>query len=426
MPDSRAPRTAIFTICARNYLAYALTLRESLRGAAPEHAFFIFLADGQLEAGQAGPAPEGLAAETIPLDALGLPDPEGMTFRYSVLELATSIKPFCFRHLFDTLGFDRAVYFDPDIEVFAWPDEVTAAFDAGAACALTPHICSPYTDAARPGILDILQSGTFNLGFAAFANVPEARAFLDWWAERLATDCFVDLPRGLFVDQRYVDLAPSFMPSLKVLHSKGLNVAYWNLHERPLVHEGRHWTAGGEPLRFFHFSGVIPGNPGVFSKYQDRFSVDESGPVSQLLEAYLERLASNGHDHWSKIPYAFSLYRTGAPIPAPARRRPFPAGSDPFARHDHGYWDAPSERFDAGDGTVITRMMHAIHAARPDLQASFPLTTRAGRAGFADWFRAYAASEYGLPPAPKAARLFARAKLSAGRLLGQWRGRNRA
>ena len=402
---------AAFTICARNYLAYALTLRSSLKAVAPHVPFFIFLADEGLPDTGEHAVTDEIRDCTITLEALALPDARDMAFRYTVLELATAIKPFCFNHVFDRLGFDRAVYFDPDIRMFAWPGEVDAALDEGAACALTPHICTPYTDSARPGISDLLQSGTFNLGFAAFANVPEARRFLDWWGERLVTGCLVDLAQGLFVDQRYVDLAPSFMASLRILRSKGLNVAYWNLHERPITCTQGQWRAAGEPLSFFHFSGVVPGKPAVFSKHQDRFDISSAGEAGTLVSLYLDELSAHGHETWSKVPYGFARYRDGSSIPPPARRRPFRPGSDPFAAYDHAYWDAPSDRIDPCGARRFTRMMEAIHSSRPDLQAAFPLATRRGRAAFLDWFDAHGARELNLPAARSS--LWARLRLAA-------------
>ena len=42
---------------------------------------------------------------------------------------------------------------------------------------------------------------------------------------------------------------------LAIVNDPGVNVAYWNLDERPLALRGERWFAGGVPLRLFHFSG---------------------------------------------------------------------------------------------------------------------------------------------------------------------------
>ena len=77
---------------------------------------------------------------------------------------------------------------------------------------VNPHLTAPMPrDGLRPSETDILISGSFNLGFAGFAGGDEVDELLDWWAERLATDCLVAPERGYFVDQRWMDLAPGLV-----------------------------------------------------------------------------------------------------------------------------------------------------------------------------------------------------------------------
>ena len=381
----------IFTICARNYLAYAMTLRDSVRLYQPDADFLIFLADGPVDA-------PGVEDTIVPLEQLGIPGLRDMCFRYTLMELSTAIKPFCFEYVFDHLDVSAAVYLDPDIEMFARLDAVSAAFDEGASCVLTPHILEPLTDDRRPNDLDILNSGTFNLGFAAFANVPEARKFLKWWGRKLQTECYADLSRGLFVDQKFMDFAPSFLPGLTVLRHPGYNVAYWNLSHRPLFRIGNALSVHGHPLVFFHFSGVVPADPDVFSKHQNRFDRTSAGAAGTLAAEYAGKLLANQHARWSATPYAFGTYDDGTPIPAPVRRKPIPegGGATAFERFDAVYWSAPSLDLDQSPHAPITRLMQAIHAARPDLQSAFPLTSAAGRALFHAWFIAHGRTEYAL------------------------------
>ena len=46
------------------------------------------------------------------------------------------------------------------------------------------------------------------------------------------------MPEGLFVDQRWVDLVPALFDDYVVMKRAGLNVAYWNLHERSIELDG--------------------------------------------------------------------------------------------------------------------------------------------------------------------------------------------
>lgn len=387
-------RIAYFTICSRNYLAYALVLRESLLAAEPEAAFFVYLADAPI-------APKmGVLAEVIPVADLALPDLMDMAFRYTVMEFNTAIKADCFLDLLTRRGFDAAIYLDPDIQVFAPLDAVHAALGEGASAVLTPHILGPLPDSAYPGEVDILKSGAFNLGFAAFQGSEESLGFLRWWARKLHSECYSAPEKGLFVDQRFVDFAPGFIRDLHVLRHQGYNVAYWNLARRKLVQgeEGR-VHANGDPLVFFHFSGVQPGNPDVFSKHSAAGSGSEAGEVAfSLSHAYQAALAAQDHAVWSKVPYEWGRFRDGSAILPPMRRMPPETGmpEDWFAAPDLAWWNAPDPRVDQKKGRTITRLMMGLWDMRPDLQAAFPLGTEAGRGGLYRWFQRHGVREYGI------------------------------
>ena len=58
-----------------------------------------------------------------------------------------------------------------------------------------------------------------------------------WWSDHCRRDCVVDPGEGLFVDQRWIDLAVTYFDH-HVVRDRGCNVAYWNLDERPLVDDG--------------------------------------------------------------------------------------------------------------------------------------------------------------------------------------------
>ena len=73
---------------------------------------------------------------------------------------------------------------------------------------LTPHLTAPLDDDRHPSDLSILQSGTYNLGFLALRALRRQPRCCDWWQRKLARDCVVDIPRGLFTDQKWMDLVP--------------------------------------------------------------------------------------------------------------------------------------------------------------------------------------------------------------------------
>jgi len=393
-------KIAYFTICSRNYLAYALTLRASLLGADPTAQFFIYLADDSADCDL------GSDVAMVPVADIAIPAMWDMALRYTVMEFNTAIKPFCILDLWDKRGFDAAIYLDPDLYVLRPLRAVCDALERGADCVLTPHLLEPLADDFHPDDIQILRTGVYNLGFGAFSMRPGARRFVEWWAKECETKCVVDLEKGLFVDQRLADYAPAFCDDAVILRDPGYNVAYWNIKSRPVAKTAEGWTAGGAPLVFFHFSGVVPGDMRVFSKHQNRYEVTDIGPAKELLFAYLVELDRRDHDRWRKISYAFDTFRDGSRI-SPEMRKVFAKSDhtrlttrDRALRPRYELFNAlaPIAHNGAKDFPV-TRLMFEIYAGRKDLHDIFPLATREGRRGFAFWFVSSAPKEHGVPEA---------------------------
>ncbi|NBS47510.1 MAG: glycosyltransferase, partial [Betaproteobacteria bacterium] len=245
------PSRAIFTIVSNNYLHLARTLMQSVAQHHPEAKRYCVVVDADL-----GPA-HALQAqgefEVLALSQLGLPDGDDFLFQYTVLELNTAVKPWALAHLL-AAGHAQAFYIDPDIHLYGAMREVVDLLDGGHDVVLTPHLLSPMTDALHPSELDIRRAGTYNLGFCAMRDTPNVRNYLHWWQGKLRRDCTVEVDRGIFVDQSWMDLVPGMFERVAVLRHAGYNVAYWNLAQRRVTQDaegGR--RVNGVPLVFFHF-----------------------------------------------------------------------------------------------------------------------------------------------------------------------------
>src|SRR5215207_6727547 len=97
-------------------MAQARVLAKSFLRHHPDGRFTVLVIDAEDSASLPPETGIELAAPTevgIERDEL-----ERMALIYDVMELATAVKPFFLRHLVETTG-EPAVYFDPDIEVFA-------------------------------------------------------------------------------------------------------------------------------------------------------------------------------------------------------------------------------------------------------------------------------------------------------------------
>ena len=397
-------RTEFFTICARNYLAFAVTLGQSLLRHHPRDRFTAWL----LDRGETPPLPPEIQVRWIQDDAVAEDEFTDLTFRYNILELATAIKPACIIRHFQE-GAARVVYLDPDIYVFRPLREVTAAFDAGARGALIPHILRPLPqDGAHPDDLDILRSGTFNLGFLALGSGPETDALLDWWWGWLRTHAFSDPRSGVFTDQKWMNFAPLFCPGLELLRHPGYNVAYWNLPQRALSRSGEEWRVDGEPLVFFHFSGFDPGKPQTLSKHQTRIVVKPWSDLAKLLNFYAEEVLARDHDRLRRIGLPRVHFDNGAAFDFICQRL-YQEAREQGRRFAHPLATGPGTFFAwvnevlpengaNGQQLSITRYLKTLHEQRIDVQNAYPDLFGRDRLGFMTWVRRSAVQEMGVDP----------------------------
>jgi glycosyltransferase involved in cell wall biosynthesis len=348
-PSAQSQLT-VCTIIAKNYLGQARVLAESLAKHNPEARFFVMLTDridGYFD-------PDAEPFTVIPIDALPIPDLNRFCFQYTILELNTAVKPYFLEHLFTHHGARKLVYLDPDIMVFNSLQPLAELLDRYA-IVLTPHLTDAVRDGRKPSEIEILRAGTFNLGFLALANRPTVSRLLDWWKERLYTDCRVDLDKGIFVDQKWMDLAPGYFDDVFILRDPGYNVAYWNLHGRTISLHDDGVQVNGVPCRFFHFSGYSPGVPQRVSKHQNRYAMHDLGDAQRLFNLYSERLDAHHHKEVSHWPYAFGAFDNGEPIPDAARTAYLQLGdrAAPFGNP-----------FEAGSKTSFCGWFHASVFAR--------------------------------------------------------------
>lgn len=383
-------RQAIFTIVSNNYLHFARTLLHSVREFHSDAEIFCVIVDSDMTYSAE------LADEftTITLDQLALPLGDIFLFQYNVLELNTAVKPWAFEYLMQS--FDQVIYIDPDIRLYKRMNEVNALLDEGTDIVLTPHLLAPIDDDKKPTELDIRRAGTYNFGFCALASTANSLRFLKWWQGKLERECIIDMDRGIFVDQSWIDLVPGMFDRVTILRHPGYNVAYWNLAQRK-VEAGRfrRWTVNGEPLVFFHYSGLNPLNPEPFSKHQNRFTLGNMGKTRRLVDDYGRLLLKNGAATYSKVPYGFGKFDNGETIPiffAELYRNELALqkmlGEQPFSRGESLCKPARTN----GDQSVTWAML-AVWRLRPDLQSAFPLDTAESIWAYRMWF-AYEGGNY--------------------------------
>lgn len=346
-----------FTSITSNYIPKARVLAASLKAQHPEWKFHVVLSDEP---------PRGdwldslhfdsvIRAEELPIERF-----RAWAFGHTIVELCTAVKGPALQAIRRRCGAEAVMYFDPDICVTGRLDDLMARLEVGASVLLTPHLTDAET--TPRGIEDneiaALKHGVYNLGFLAVKMDGNGQRFSDWWAERLLGWCEDYIPGGLFTDQRWADLAPALFDGVHVVRSPRYNVATWNLSNRRVEGEPpAGLRVNGEPMGFYHFSGLDKGALATMLDIYGR----QSPTVQRFLAWYLKRCDEEGQAQIGDTPWAWGTY---------------------------------------ADGTPITRDERLLYRLRADLQEAFPNPYAiAGDGGYRAWFAANAAREIPTSPA---------------------------
>jgi hypothetical protein len=294
-----------FTLCSNNYVPKATVLAHSFLEHNPDSRFVLVVVD------RANPSiqyPKGPNLSTIFIEQLQIPEFERMASSYSTIELNTAMKPFVFGALTDR-GLDQSeiiCYLDPDIRVYQ-PFAAIAEALNHAPIAVTPHILSPIPlDGRWPAENAFLNYGIYNLGFLALRAGHQSRALIEWWSSRLSRLCYDDVKNGLFVDQLWINYAPIYF-NVQILRDYGLNVAYWNLHERRLLRKHNQWIVNdSSPLVFYHFSSFsLAESDAIGRPSHTRYSLIDLPDMRPLFHEYRTELIEAGAKHASSVPCSF-------------------------------------------------------------------------------------------------------------------------
>jgi hypothetical protein len=298
---------AYFTTATTSYLPRALALAESLRRHHPGSRLTVGLVD-RLEG--AADTLDLRSVEIMSAEELGVPDLARRARRYDATELVTSLKPWFAERLLDR-GAEAVIFLDPDTWLTAPLDALEQEI-ARASLVLTPHWLTPLGPDQIDRERRMLRAGVFNTGVMAISGSSEGRRFLAWWRSRLDRTCRSDPKRGYFVDQAIVNLAPIYFSDVLVCRDPGVNVAWWNLYERPVGWSGARFHAGDAPLRLFHFSRFDPCRPEALDSLVRSSGEPATPGLVALCDAYAARLLAHGHAALRGRPCALAPPVTGS------------------------------------------------------------------------------------------------------------------
>jgi len=241
---------------------------------------------------------------------LGIPNFASWLFKHDLVEVCTAVKgPFLLQAC--SSAADAVVYLDPDTALLESLAPLEAWLETDDVL-LTPHLLDANDDpvAIEDNDVATLRTGIYNLGFVAVRTTGEGARFARWWNDRLLTHCYDDIPRGLFVDQRWCDHAPALFDKVKVLRDPGYNVASWNLSRRNVsVEKDGRILVNGATLRFWHFTKL-----GELGDAMTRRYAGDNFAVYEIWSWYKRQVAAATDPAISSRWWAYGVYRDGRPI----------------------------------------------------------------------------------------------------------------
>lgn len=318
----------VYTSICMNYLPKALCLGESLKKTNPNVKFYVILLEREIP-DEWPEIANKLIDEVILAKDLGWEDFDKYIFKHSIVEASTSVKGQALVYLLKNVS-DKVLYIDPDIYVYKELNELDKLLDKNDVI-LTPHLTIPESNKTDidNNELCALQHGVYNLGFVGVKNSNEGLKFANWWNDRLQLYCYDDIPKGIFTDQRWIDLAPAYF-NVYILKHPGYNMAPWNLSTRKLsIKDDKILVNDEYELFFFHYSGFDSGaNENVFNYYVK----DKKNVIYKLRNEYVDKMNLFGQDTLGKYKWTYSRYNDSRVIDRETRIIYRDAGFDKIIR----------------------------------------------------------------------------------------------
>ncbi|MCL1095726.1 hypothetical protein [Shewanella kaireitica] len=219
------------------------------------------------------------------IEDLDVPSFSTLSFKYTVIELTTALKPWLAKFFLKSLPTEKIVFLDPDVYVYGSFDYLDDLLNDNPFI-VTPHYLTPISHGAVND-QQLMRFGNYNLGFFAANDSMDSISFLTWWEERCFENAFDDPQFGVFTDQKWVTLGKLFFDFIYVIKHPGYNVAYWNLHERTVTSENeKSHNVNNENLVFIHFSSFNFNTPSKLSRNKFDFGANDSGSIEALSEKY--------------------------------------------------------------------------------------------------------------------------------------------
>lgn len=289
-------RNCFVSVATYGYLPKAFVMADTLAEHNPGCEIFLLVPDMSQAQIDSKKWPEVSSTRILGLDALGNPLIGTIHKYFDAFELCCALKSLLLQHALFVEGYDRAVALDPDTMCYASFDEVWSMLESSD-IVLTPHTNSPMPeDGEVPDDLEFVTAGFINGGFMAARKSKNTEICIDWMISKVSDFGFFAPQFHAYADQTWMSCLPWYFPeSVSVVRHAGLNVAYWNLHERSLISKDEDYFCNDQRLIFFHYSGFDSKQPMLLTKHSKRtFCPDTNAILSNLLSNYDARLMQIG------------------------------------------------------------------------------------------------------------------------------------
>jgi hypothetical protein len=190
---------------------------------------------------------------------------------------------------------DKIIYVDNDIWFYKDPGFLFELLNTNDVL-LTPHFYDTNPKQNQNWLEANFKVGLYNAGFIGANN--NAINALNWWSEACLYNIKKSYWRGLFDDQKYLDLLPIMFDKVMVLKHRGCNLAGWNYlwYKLDRAKDNAALIENKYPLIFIHFAETSLIH---FSNNDNFFNLEYNN--------YLENLKKYNPNYSSKRSY-FKTY----------------------------------------------------------------------------------------------------------------------
>lgn len=252
-------RCFVLTITV-SHLHWAAVVADTLARCEPDTDVLIFVTDIRQSVLDANAWPVGAKVQLLGGDRLEAAGFATARHYFNGLEMSGPSKIYGLEHAIFAAGYDKAIFLDADIHATGDFSLVWDALDR-VCSVVTPHVSSPLpADGQAPDDLEIVSYGLVNGGFWGVSRKPELPEIIAYMKRNvLRYGFFLPGPMSWAAEQTWMSALPAMFPhAVHVLRDPGLNLAYWNLHERQLSERGGRVFSNDSALVFLHLSGFRP------------------------------------------------------------------------------------------------------------------------------------------------------------------------